>query len=78
MRQRDKPKLIQVFQYDFPDAATFDGNLLDSDQPINEYMENYSELVLLLFTPYHAKHDLMLQRFLYNETRLHNLSSAAD
>jgi hypothetical protein len=37
--------------YNFPDTAEFGGNILDVAMPINNAMETYSKLALLLFYP---------------------------
>jgi hypothetical protein len=59
VKKRKEPKIPKIFQYDFPDTALFNGNILNNDTPINEYMEQYSQKVLLLFLPYRKKSDLI-------------------
>ena len=47
-----KKHLVKVFQYDFPDTASFGGNLLNEDIELTEDTKKYSMLMLLLFQPY--------------------------
>jgi hypothetical protein len=56
VRERSRPHLVKIFQYDFPDTAEFGGSILTGD--VTEAMEKYSELVLLLFVPYRKYEDL--------------------
>jgi hypothetical protein len=58
VRKRSIPHLVKVCQYDFPDTAQFGGSLMDEDLEINDAMEMYSELVLLLFCPYRSLSDV--------------------
>jgi Helitron helicase-like domain at N-terminus/PIF1-like helicase len=60
VRARQKKVLVNIFQYDFPDTAGFDGPITDETTEINEIMEEYSELVLLLFSPYRREQDLCI------------------
>ena len=55
-----KHRLAKIYQYDFPDTAMFDGNILEYVTPINEYTEVYSNKVLLLFLPFREKNNLLL------------------
>jgi DNA replication protein DnaC len=50
-----------VYQYDFPDTAEFNACLLDPDAAINESMEIYCKLVLLLFFPYRILADITIR-----------------
>ena len=50
-----------MYQYDFPDTAEFNACLLDTDAVINDSMETYCELVLLLFYPYRTLTDITLR-----------------
>jgi hypothetical protein len=55
VQKNTSPTLAKVFQYDFPDTATFEGELLHPGTHINSYMEQYSKFVLLLFHVYRKK-----------------------
>ena len=55
VKLRPKIKLPKVFQYDFPDTATFEGNILDETTPINDSMERYALLALAMFQPFRDK-----------------------
>jgi hypothetical protein len=59
VRKREKPCLIKVFHYEFPDTAEFGGSLLDDNTYTNDAMERYSKLVLMLFYPYRDLYDLV-------------------
>jgi hypothetical protein len=59
VRPRKTTKLIKIYQYDFPDSAMFEGNILDPETEVNEHMEKYSLKVLLLFLPYREKSDIL-------------------
>jgi hypothetical protein len=61
VKQRKQQHLIKVYQYDFPDTAEFSACLLDPHVAINESMEIYCELVLLLFYPYQILTDITLR-----------------
>jgi Helitron helicase-like domain at N-terminus/PIF1-like helicase len=67
---RTKSKLTKVIQYDIPDTAMFEGNILNQDTSINESMERYSLKVLLLFFPYRQKSDILPNEF-YTEHLRH-------
>ena len=54
VRERNRRHLPKIFQYDFPDTADFCGSILESNT-INEAMEVYAELVLILFLPFRCK-----------------------
>ena len=57
--ERDTPLLIRVSQWQFPDTATFKGNILTCpNSDITDTMEQYAELVLLLYYPYRSSADL--------------------
>ena len=58
VRNREEIVLPKILQYDFPDTAQFGGPLLDPATLITTSMENYSELVLLLFTPFRTLEDI--------------------
>lgn len=60
VRPRKIQRLAKVYQHDFPDTAMFEGNILDYFTPINDYMEQYSFKVLLLFLPIREKQDMLL------------------
>ena len=62
LQESTKVTLPKVFQYDFPDSATFEGDILHPQTPINSSMEQYSKYVLLLFHSFRKKHDLMLNK----------------
>ena len=59
VREREKKLLSKILQYDFPDTAQFGGSLLDPASLITTPMEIYSELVLLLLTPYRSLDDIL-------------------
>jgi ATP-dependent DNA helicase PIF1 len=52
VRLRKTPLLTKVFQYDFPDSASFGGHLLNNEYQENSEAERYCELALLLFSSY--------------------------
>ena len=56
---RERPYLVKVFQYDFPDTAEFGGSILDYQTPVTEVTELYAKLALLLFCPFHELGDLL-------------------
>ena len=60
IQSRKKELIVKVFQYDFEDAATFGGSILDSRCQITDQMEKYCKLILLLFHPLRSKEDIML------------------
>ena len=51
--------IAKVFQKDFPDAATFGGNILEESNIVTERMEEYSRSVMMLFTPFRSLADLV-------------------
>jgi hypothetical protein len=61
MLKRGSKKLVKIFQYDFPDSALFDGNLLSDNIEVNEHMEKFSEHVMLLFLPHRQILDLLIE-----------------
>ena len=61
VRAREKKCLTRIFQYDFPDSAGFGGPITEETTVINEIMEEYSELVLLLFFSYRSEQDLCIE-----------------
>jgi Helitron helicase-like domain at N-terminus len=69
VQKRKNSRLAKVFQYDFPDTALFEGNILDSEVDINEFMEQYSMKVLLLFFPYRTKLDILPNEFYTEKLR---------
>ena len=60
MREQEEPRLIKIFQYDFKDTATFGGSIFDPDTLITQDMEDYAQMVLLLFIPFRTLDDLTL------------------
>jgi Helitron helicase-like domain at N-terminus/PIF1-like helicase len=67
IKKRKHPKLPKIYQCDFPDTAMFEGNILNTQTIINDYMEKYSWKVLLLFLPYRKKEDILKHEY-YTET----------
>jgi Helitron helicase-like domain at N-terminus/PIF1-like helicase len=65
-----KTRLAKIYQFDFPDTALFDGNILDTLTPINEYTELYSNKVLLLFLPFREKANLLLDNSYTKKLRM--------
>ena len=63
VRKRNVSQLIKVFHYDFPDTAEFHGSMLDETVHINEAMEQYCKMILLLFYPYCQLSDLALDGY---------------
>jgi PIF1-like helicase len=62
VKEKTTFSIAKVYQFDFPDTATFQGNLLEPDTVINTNMEQYSKFALLLFHSYRKKEDLMLNK----------------
>lgn len=60
MKKMKQAKLIKIFQYDFPDTASFQGNITDPSVTINDAMERYSSLALILFVPFRHAEDLQV------------------
>ena len=60
IQKRQRPLLAKVFQHDFPDAAKFNGSILQDSTPITEESETFSKLVLLLFLPLRCLDDMLL------------------
>ena len=52
--------MIQIYQYDFPDTADFEGDILNKNIKTNAQMETYAQLVLLLFLPFRIKSDILV------------------
>ena len=61
IRKRKKQCLIKLFQYDFPDSASFHGNIMNDETIITEEIEYYCELVLILFVPFREMGDLQIE-----------------
>jgi hypothetical protein len=49
---------VKVFQYDFPDTAEFGSAFMSKNFTINDAMERYCQLALLLFLPFRDLSDL--------------------
>ena len=48
-------RVLQIFQYDFSDTASFDDSILDLDStPITKAKATNFEMVLILFYPFSA------------------------
>ena len=69
--------LAKVYQYDFPDTATFEGNMILTKSKITQDTETYSKNVLLLFLPFRRESDLkylgsytLKLRIVYDSNRL--------
>jgi Helitron helicase-like domain at N-terminus/PIF1-like helicase len=60
IQEKKKYTLAKIYQHDFPDTATFGGDITNINTKINDYMEQYSMNVLLLFYPFRNKADLLL------------------
>ena len=60
VRKRKEPTLAKVYQYDFPDTASFLGDILHCQTQITPTMEEYTMNVLLLFHPFRNKKNLQL------------------
>ena len=60
VKQQEYKYLVQVMQYDFPDTASFNGNIMNEEIEINYNMETYSELALLLLQPFCTIDNLLL------------------
>ena len=60
VRKRDRRHLIKIFQWDFPDAASFNGDILSDDYlPMSSLeSEKYAMLCLMLLTPYRVLSDI--------------------
>ena len=57
VRKRHQKYLPKIFQFDFPDTACFNTDILTTDQ-ISEEMESYAEMICVLFLPFHSTDDL--------------------
>ena len=60
MKKLEHPVLPKILQYDFPDTATFGGNILQPETRITSATETYSCHVLLFFHAYRSLADIML------------------
>jgi hypothetical protein len=60
VRARKHEFLVKIYQYDFPDSASFQMSIFNSHSSITPPMELYSEQVLLLFYPYRSKKQLII------------------
>lgn len=58
VKQADESRLLKVSQWEFPDTATFQGDMLSRNTPPNEAMDKYARLVLILFLPFRCAEDL--------------------
>ena len=76
MKQRSKPSLIKIFQFDFPDTAEFRGCLMDSNYIPNESAELYSQMALLLFTNYRQPSDMLTDESFTETFRRHVLNGS--
>jgi hypothetical protein len=63
LRQKNpsETKLAKIFQYDFPDTASFGGCINDPNTVINSQMELYSAYALILFVPFRQLSDLQIE-----------------
>ena len=60
LRSKNKTEYIpDINVWSFPDAANFEGKLLDEDSPISSEMEQYALEVLICFCPFRTLGDLM-------------------
>ena len=55
---RNKKQLSKIYQYDFPDTANFNGDILELSTRQTDDTEKYSQNVLLLFWPFRTQTDL--------------------
>ena len=69
--------LAKINQYDFPDTATFDGDMTLTETKTTQDTETYSKNVLLLFIPFRRDFDLtylgsytLKLRIVYDSNRL--------
>ena len=60
VKKRDKKLLPRIRQWDFPDSASFGGNIMLASPPFNSIMESYSEMVLLYFFSYRQLEDIQV------------------
>ena len=58
VQRRNIKRLAKIYQYDFPDTANFNGNILNLSTRISDDTEKYSQNVLLLFLPFRKQTDL--------------------
>ena len=59
VRKRHQMHLPKVFQFDFPDTASFNNDIIETNQ-ISEEMEEYAQMICILFVPFRSKEDLLL------------------
>ena len=77
VQRRNIKRLAKIYQYDFPDTANFNGNILNLSTTISDDTEKYSKNVLLLFLPFRKQTDLKFLdsytqklRLIYNQNKL--------
>ena len=77
MQRRSIKRLAKIYQYDFPDTANFDGDILEPSTRLSDDTEKYSQNVLLLFCPFRKQEDLKYMdsytfklRLIYNQNKL--------
>ena len=58
VQRRSIKRLAKIYQYDFPDTANFDGDILELSTRQSDDTEKYSQNVLLLFWPFRTQTDL--------------------
>ena len=58
VQRRNIKRLAKIYQYDFPDTANFNGNILNLSTRQSDDTEKYSQNVLLLFLPFRKQADL--------------------
>ena len=59
VQRRNIKQLAKIYQYDFPDTANFNGNILNLSTRQSDDTEKYSQNVLLLFLPFRKQADLI-------------------
>ena len=60
MREREKRAYVKLSQWEFPDTATFDAEILVCDESvIGPNMEKYCDVVLTLLMPYWSVKDFV-------------------
>ena len=77
VKRRQEKHLLKLYQYDFPDTATFGGSLMNLGQQTTTEREKYCQLVLFLFSPFctlddiklpHQMHLQLFQQLVLNKT----------
>ena len=58
VQRRNIKRLAKIYQYDFPDTANFDGDILELSTRQSDDTEKYSQNVLLLFLPFRKQVEL--------------------